>query len=343
MKRSLVSKSYVRTQKGEIAYLEAGGAGLPVALFVHGIPTSGYLWRHVLRALEGRFRCLAPDLMGLGDTVVDVPKTDFAMPSQAEMLEQFLDALGIERAHLIAHDQGGAAAQLLVTCREHRVDKLVLTNCVCFDNWPVPTVRHLMHFARIPGSRLLCRSGLVELLQTRSRLSQFRRGVSNRAALSDEAIGEYLRPLRGSNEERERFFAFLLAGSPRHTMAVLPRLRELRRPTMVLWAADDRYIPLAWGKRLYGTIPSAHRFDVIPGAGHFWPEELPAPFAERIGEFLDETANVHAAASSHGTAGASPATPPKPDVPGERLAKRRCPKGPPPKTETAQESKEAAR
>lgn len=288
MRAPLATKKLVDTRKGRIAYLEAGAPDLPVALFVHGIPTSSYLWRHVMRALEGKLRCLAPDLMGLGDTVVDPATTDFSMPSQAEMLEDFLDALGIGKAHVVAHDQGGAAAQILVTMREQRVDRLVLTNCVCFDNWPVPTVRNLMRFARLPGADLVSSTGLMELMETRSALSRFRRGVVDRAAFTDEAIGEYLRPLRAGPDERARFLAFLLAGSPRHTMAIVPRLRELERPTMILWAAEDRYIPLSWGQRLYETIPGAKRFEVVEGAGHFWPEEKPAPFAARIGEFLLE-------------------------------------------------------
>lgn len=288
MRAPLVTKKLAATRKGQIAYLEAGAPDLPVALFVHGIPTSSYLWRHVMRALEGKLRCLAPDLMGLGDTVVDPAETDFSMPSQAEMLEDFLDALGVSKAHVVAHDQGGAAAQILVTLRPHRVDRLVLTNCVCFDNWPVPAVRNLMRFARLPGADLACRVGLMELLEARTPLSRFRRGVVDRAALTDEAIGEYLRPLRAGPDERARFLAFLLAGSPRHTMAIVPRLRELEVPTMVLWAGEDAYIPVSWGRRLYETIPGARRFEIVEGAGHFWPEEKPAPFAERIGEFLLE-------------------------------------------------------
>lgn len=286
MTTSLIPKQYVQTRKGKIAYLESGTPELPVALLVHGIPTSSFLWRHVMRALSGKVRCLAPDLMGLGDSVVDPAKTDFSMPSQAEMLEDFLDALGVARAHVVAHDQGGAAAQILAATRTRRVDRLVLTDCVCFDNWPVPVIRNLMRFARLPFADLLCRTGVVERLETSSPFSAFRRGVVDRAALTDEAIREYLRPLRGTQDERDRFLRFLLAGSPRHTMSVVPRLRELRRPTMILWAADDAYIPVSWGRRLYVTIPGATRFEVVPRAGHFWPEERPEPFAALIADFL---------------------------------------------------------
>ncbi|MCC6525996.1 MAG: alpha/beta hydrolase [Polyangiaceae bacterium] len=316
MKPSLADKKFVATRQGKIAYLEAGAADAPAALLVHGIPTSSYLFRHVMRHLSGAFRLLAPDLMGLGDTEVDPARTDFAMPAQAEMLEDFLDAVGVPCAHLVAHDQGGAAAQILACQRPGRVDRLVLTDCVCFDNWPVPAVRTLQRFARLPFADLVCRTGLMEWKETRTSASAFRRGVVDRAALDDATIAEYLRPLRGTADERARFLAFLRAGSPRHTLAVVPRLAEYKKATLVLWAREDTYIPLVWGRRLYETIPGAVRFEVVDGAGHFWPEERPEPFAERILAFL--AAPSVAVAASAG-ARSSPGL-----VEPGRLARPRC-------------------
>ncbi|MBI2896629.1 MAG: alpha/beta hydrolase [Deltaproteobacteria bacterium] len=280
------AKKLANTPMGRIAYLEAGAADAPAVLFVHGIPTSGALWRHVMRALEGRFRCIAPDLMGLGDTVVD-PRADLSMPAQAEMLLELLDALGVRRAHVVAHDQGGAAGQILAVRHGHRVDRLVLTDCVCYDNWPVPVIRRLQLFSRVPLlPDLAASTGLIELLEARTRLSAFRRGYQDPGRIDRGIVAEYLRPLRAGSVERERFLAFLRAGSPRHTMAVARGLKEIACPTLILWAQGDRYIPTSWARRLHGDIPGA-RLEIVPGAGHFWPDELPGPFADRIGEFFD--------------------------------------------------------
>src|SRR3972149_880883 len=87
------------------------GRGEPV-LFIHGIPTSGYLWHKVIAELEIEYHCIAPDLMGLGDTEVSLTE-DYTMPAQAKMLVEFLDALKISQAHIVAHDQGGAVAQIM--------------------------------------------------------------------------------------------------------------------------------------------------------------------------------------------------------------------------------------
>lgn len=281
MPAALPSKKMISTPMGRVAYLEAGAAHLPPILFVHGIPTSAQLWRHVLGALQGRFRCIAPDLMGLGDT--EPQAADFSMPAQARMLAALLDALGLPRVHLVAHDQGGAAAQILAAREPQRIDRLVLSDVVCFDNWPVPAIRLLMALARLPGAERL--AALLPFFETLPD-SSFRRGCVDPAAMSDEIIHEYLRPLRRGREARRRFLRFALAGDPRHTRAVVPALRRFERPTLILWAEGDTYLPVRWGELLYVTIPGARRLVVVPGAGHFWPEEKPAPFAAHLAAFL---------------------------------------------------------
>jgi 2-hydroxymuconate-semialdehyde hydrolase len=93
-----------------VAYREAG-AGETV-LLLHGCPFSSFIWRRVIPELAGDFRCLAPDLLGLGDTETP-PDADWSLPAQAAMILAFLDRLSLRRAHVVGHDHGGALAQLL--------------------------------------------------------------------------------------------------------------------------------------------------------------------------------------------------------------------------------------
>ncbi len=275
------------TSMGTVAYLRAGDAARPPVLFIHGIPTSGWLWRDVMRMLRNDFHCIAPDLMGLGDTEVDPDRVPLHMDAQAEMLLELMDALGHETFSVVAHDQGGAAAQILAARWPHRVRSLVLTNCVAYDNWPVPEIARLQALWQIPVlPQLLVRSGAFLWRETRTRWSAFRRGVFDGAALSDESIREYLRPLHGSAEQRRRFVAFLRAGHPRYTLAAARGLATFDRPTLVLWGADDRYISPSWGARLAEEIPGTVDFELIPFCGHFWQEERPAEFTARMGAFL---------------------------------------------------------
>ena len=300
---TLAPKQMVDTTFGRIATLQSGPADGPAVLFVHGIPTSGYLWRHVVRLLDDDLLCIAPDLMGLGDTEVDPEDTNFDMESQAEMLLELMEVLGHDRYALVAHDQGGAAAQIIATRLPERVTRLVLTDCVCYDNWPVPAIARLQRLSAIrPLSELFVRSGLAQWFETSTPLSAFRRGVYQKDRLARETIAEYLRPLRSGPAARERFRQFLLAGHPRFTARLADGLRQLQVPTLIAWAGDDAYISPSWGRRLFEEIPGAARFELVGFAGHFWPEEKPAEFASLFREFLlATTAEAEVPAESSAT------------------------------------------
>ena len=280
-------KKRLATAFGEVAYLEAGASSAPPVLFIHGIPTSGWLWRHVLGFMKGRFHCVAPDLLGLGDTVPAPGNARYDMDAQAEMLLDLMERLGHREFSVVAHDQGGAAAQILAAHQPDRIRALVLTDCVAYDNWPVPAIAQLQALARLPLlGDALSRTGLQEWVETATPWSRFRRGVFDPAKLSDEAIREYLRPLREGAAGRERFKAFLLAGHSRCTQAAVEGLRRFDKPTLVLWAGDDRYLSPSWGKKLAEEIPGCRGFEIVPFCGHFWPEERPSEFASLIAQFL---------------------------------------------------------
>jgi pimeloyl-ACP methyl ester carboxylesterase len=290
MTKPAIEKKFITLSYGDIAYLEKGSDKKPPVLFVHGIPTSSYLWRDVIRFLQNDFHCYAPDLMGMGDTDVDPEADCFHMDAQAEMLLEFMSAQGHERFTVVCHDQGGAAVQILAAWHPDRFECLVITDCVCYDNWPVPKIAQLQSLARIPHlSEQISKLGLWELLETsRTPLSAFRRGVYQADRFQDEAIREYLRPLRSGPRARNRFFNFLRAGSPRYTMRIVDGLKKFSKPTLVIWAADDYYLSPSWGRKLFEDIPGSVRFELIPFCGHFWQEERPAEFSSLMGEFISQ-------------------------------------------------------
>lgn len=287
-------KKYIKTSFGNIAYLEVGSTTMPPVLFVHGIPTSSFLWRHVLDFLKNDFRCYAPDLMGLGDTEVDPESDHFHMDVQAEMLLEFMTAQVHERFSIVCHDQGGAAVQIIASQHPERITCLVLTDCVCYDNWPSPTIKNLQLLTkRLPiVIRILTRIGFFEWRETGTRFSDFRRAAYDPDRLSDKAIREYLRPFRTSVEGARRFEKFLLAGNSSYTMQAIQGLRQFHKPTGIIWAADDTELSPSWGIRLRDDIPGVSMFELVPFCGHFWQEEKPQEFAQLIGAFLADNCHV---------------------------------------------------
>src|SRR6187399_1834609 len=91
----------------EMAYRETG-AGSPTVLFLHGNPTSSYLWRNILPRVGEVARCIAPDLIGFGAS--GKPEIEYRFRDHVRYLDAFLDALGLRDLVLVAQDWGTALA-----------------------------------------------------------------------------------------------------------------------------------------------------------------------------------------------------------------------------------------
>jgi alpha-beta hydrolase superfamily lysophospholipase len=104
---SLSHRRSLATRSGQIAYTELGAG--PAALFVHGVGTSGVLWRHVIAELIGTSRCIAADLPAHGASPA---RNDMSVAALAEALADLCDSLGLGQADLIGNDTGGAIAQI---------------------------------------------------------------------------------------------------------------------------------------------------------------------------------------------------------------------------------------
>ena len=273
-------KKHLGVGKTSVAYIEMGDpAGMPV-LLLHGYPNHSFLWRNVMKGMAA-FRCLAPDLMGLGDTE-PAPDADLSLESQAKMVKGFLEAMKIKRAALVGHDHGGGVAQIIAVKWQESVSHLILVDSVGYDAWPVARVRARAWMARfLPG---LSSSPLLMERFWRSRfgLSQ---AVNNPSVMTPDILEEYIRPLTSSPERRERFRRYLVSCSSKATNEIAEKLRSLSLPAMVVWGEHDRFLPISIGQRLCRDIPAC-RLEIVQGCGHLVPEEMPDALATLICGFL---------------------------------------------------------
>src|ERR1700684_669355 len=91
-----------------MAYREAGDPQAPAALFLHGNPTSSYIWRNILPLVAPTAHCIAPDLIGFGQS--GKPGIEYRFADHVQYLDAFLDNAGISSAFVIAQDWGSALA-----------------------------------------------------------------------------------------------------------------------------------------------------------------------------------------------------------------------------------------
>ena len=279
-------KRFVRVGKADVAYYEEGN-GEPL-LLLHGCPFSSFIWREVIPLLSPRYRCLAPDLLGLGDT--ETPEgADWSLRAQAEMVVGFLDALGIERAHVVGHDHGGALAQLLAAERPDRVDRLVISNAEAYDNWPSEEERPFVRATQVPvlGDVVLWAWSRRPLFRLTLKEAK---AVHDPKVLSAELLDGYIRTNLSDRHRRAKTRRFLAGQfepeNNRVTMDLLDGLRRFDHPTLLVWAKDDPHFGPEWGERLRRDIPGAVRLELLPETGHLLMEERPERFAALVGEFL---------------------------------------------------------
>lgn len=121
-----LTSSFLEVKGVRMHYLEKG-EGQPF-VFLHGIPTSGYVWRHVLSCLPDSIHCIAPDLVGLGQS--DKPDIAYTVFDHIEYIEAFIDSLGLESVVLVLHGWGSVIGFEYARRHEDRVKGLAFYECL---------------------------------------------------------------------------------------------------------------------------------------------------------------------------------------------------------------------
>lgn len=254
----------VETRRGcKVRVLEAG-QGVPV-VFLHG---AGGLFAEnpFLETLAQRYRVFAPELPGYGESTGEEQLED--------MLDftlhgfDVIDALGIEKPHLVGHSMGGMIAAEMACIAPHDIAKLVLVAPagVWIPEHPIPDL-----FSFLPhefAQRLFHDRALGEQLLTGGL------DLRNMDALVEFYIG---------NARRLGMAGKILFPIPNRRLS--KRLYRLRAPTLLVWGAEDGLIPPLYAKRWRELVPAAE-LEEIGAAGHMVPYEKPEAFVAALSRFL---------------------------------------------------------
>jgi len=255
------------------------GGRLPL-LLLHGLPTSSYLWRDVMRDLERELPTIAPDLLGMGRS--ERPRVGgYDLPAQARRLLGLLDALHLERVAVAGHVLGGAVAVHLAALAPDRVAGLVLLGTPLHaETWPVPAVLPLT----LPGLGWAYARAAGRMPALARRL--LAGGLGATGVLPPEVLHRYTAPLLTPDGARG-LVRFVQSVDLRTTSALWDRLRTAPPPTLLVWGTDDTVHSVAYGRRLADQMPSAG-WVPLAGRGHLLPEECPERVAEELAGFVAE-------------------------------------------------------
>ena len=254
-------------------------------LLLHGFPQSSFVWRDLAPLLAWRFRVLAPDLLGAGDSdkPADAP---LSLDAQTGYVRELLASLGVERFAAIGHGFGGGIAQRLALDGAG-VDALVLIDPIAFDAWPSEPILEAQRTPPEEESELLVRNAIR---------AAFRAGMGHPERMTEEILAGYLRPFAGPDGVGA-FFRAVRALDGAGLAGREGDLGKLDIPVLIFWGEDDPFFPVEVAERLNAAIPSS-TLGLVPGCGHFLVDDA----VETIGPMIHEYLRARYLRAPHGHA-----------------------------------------
>jgi pimeloyl-ACP methyl ester carboxylesterase len=266
-----------------MTFLIAGDG--PAVALIHGVAGRADQWQKVIELLSRSYTVVAPDLLGHGESAK--PRGDYSLGAHAAGIRDLLVALGLTRASIVGHSFGGGIAMQFAYQFPERCERLVLVGSGGLGD----EVHALLRAATLPGSefvlpllahpRLLAVAGMLPRglgrlgLRTGPDLTEMARAYQSLSKA--EARSAFILTLRGVIDPSGQ----RINASDRLYLAA-------QMPSMVMWGARDRIIPVAHAHVAHEGMPGS-RLEIFESAGHFPQLDDPYLFAETLQDFFDHT------------------------------------------------------
>lgn len=270
----------------EISYVDTG-AGEPV-VFLHGNPTSSYLWRNVIPHVEGLGRCLAPDLVGMGDSDA-APDGSYRFVDHARYLDAWFEALGLTNVTLVVHDWGSALGFYWAYRHPERVRGIAYMEAVVrpltWEEWRDESRQIFQDLRSEAGEEMVLEKNL------------FIEGILPSAVLRDlteEEMNVYRRPYLEPGESRRPTLTWPrelpINGEPEDVVSIVddyskwlaqsdvPKLFVNAEPGAIL-TGSQREFCRTWPNQEEVTVRGAH----------FVQEDSPHEIGEAVATFVRRT------------------------------------------------------
>src|SRR6202167_4982523 len=272
----------------EMAYREAGSRDAPVALFLHGNPTSSFIWRKILPLVAPVAHCIAPDLIGFGQS--GKPDIAYRFEDHARYLDAFLVKMGVSSAYLVVQDWGTGLAFHLAERRPDFVRGLAFMEFI----WPVPTweafvrgsqAREIFRKFRTPGA------GEKLILEGNAFVERVLPGGMRRK-LTDEEMAVYRAPFPTPESRRPtwRFPNELpIAGEPADVYSILEKahraLAQSSYPKLLFVGNPGALISPAFAESFANGLKNCRVVQLSSGF-HYLQEDHPDVIGSNIKEWL---------------------------------------------------------
>lgn len=257
---------------GRVAY-DVFGSGSPVVL-VHGTPFSSRVWRKITPELAENRTVYVFDLLGYGASEKRKGQ-DVSLAAQAKLFSELLDHWGLEEPDVVGHDFGGAITLRTHLLEDRNFNVIALIDAVALSPWGSPFYRlvqeYLGVFRQIPA------------YMHRAMMAAYIRDATYRP-MSDEELEPYIVPWLGP-EGQDAFYRQISQNDQRYTDEIQPRYGDIKKPVLILWGEEDRWLSPEKGEQLRSAIPGS-RLHTVPKAAHLVMEDAPTAVASALLDFF---------------------------------------------------------
>ena len=283
------SKSFITINGKNLAYVDSG-EGDPI-VFLHGNPTSSYLWRNVMPHLEGMGRLIAPDLVGMGDSdkLDDSGPGRYTFIEHAEYLYAFFDELDLNNVTLVIHDWGSALGFNWAALNPDKIKSIIYMEAITgpiesWDDWPEQARNIFQLFRSDAGEELILEKNFfVERV--------FAGDVGMHRALEKQELDAYIKPFEKEGESRRPTLTWPrqipIEGEPIEVVEIVKNyakfMSETQLPKLFI-NADPGSILIGKQREVARKWPNQK--EVTVNGGHFIQEVSPDEIGESIKDFL---------------------------------------------------------
>ncbi|MBA4038866.1 MAG: hydrolase [Planctomyces sp.] len=271
----------------KIFYREAGPADAPVIVLLHGFPASSHMFRNLIPALADRYRVIAPDYPGFGQS--DAPSVDqfeYTFDNLAKVMDTFLGRVRAERYTLYVQDYGAPVGYRIATAHPERVTGLIVQNGNAYDEGlDNPFWEPIKRLWADPSEAN--KKPLRDFLTTEGTRWQYTHGVRdvNRISPDTWTIDQALMDRPGNKDVQLQLFLSYGSNAPLYP-SWQAYFRAHQPPTLIVWGKNDQIFPAA-GAEPYKRDLKNMDFNLLD-TGHFALEEDGVVIAAKIRAFMAE-------------------------------------------------------
>ncbi|WP_197683962.1 alpha/beta fold hydrolase [Allokutzneria albata] len=266
---------FVEVDGVRVHYREAGSPEAPTVLLLHGFPSASHQFRGLMEQLADRFHVVAPDYPGFGHS--DTPDVEYSFDWLSEVVEGFVEAIGLKRFVVYAFDYGLPIGLRVATRRPEWIAGLVVQNGNAYEDGLSDLAKDFIENGPAP-----------EVFTLPCTRSQYETGVSDVDAIAPDGwtLDQHFLDLPGRKEIQAQ-----IARDYRSNVELYPVwqkwLRDHRPPTLILWGTGDPFFTDAGARAYLRDLPAAELH--LLGTGHFALEEKLAEIAPLVADFALRT------------------------------------------------------